>query len=62
MLALYLIAYSIIRFLLEFVRGDERQPLFGIDVAQGISLVLLAAGLALWAWKRAPRMAGSPSS
>ena len=56
-LALYLIAYSVLRFLLEFVRGDERQPLFGLDVAQGISLVLLACGVALWTRKRAPEIA-----
>ncbi len=47
-LALYLVIYPIIRFLLEFIRGDDRMRLGTLDVAQGISLILITAGLILW--------------
>jgi phosphatidylglycerol:prolipoprotein diacylglycerol transferase len=49
LLALYLVAYSIGRFLLEFLRGDERLRAGSLDVAQLISLALMMSGLALWA-------------
>ena len=48
MLALYLVTYPIGRFLLEFLRGDDRLRWIGLNVAQEVSLGLLAAGLALW--------------
>lgn len=47
-LALYLMTYPIIRFLLEFIRGDDRMRLGALDVAQEISLILMTAGLILW--------------
>ena len=46
--ALYLILYPSGRFLLEFARGDPRMQWMGLTVAQGLSLVLLAVGCALW--------------
>lgn len=46
-LALYLIIYPPGRFLLEFLRGDERLIWYGLTMAQIISLGLLAVGLAL---------------
>lgn len=47
-LALYLMTYPIIRFLLEFIRGDERLRVGSLDAAQLISLILIGTGLALW--------------
>ena len=46
--ALYLMLYPVVRFTLEFLRGDERMSVGGLHVAQEISLALLAAGLVLW--------------
>jgi len=48
-LAVYLVAYPPGRFLLEFLRGDERLGWHGLDYAQAVSLALFAAGLIL-AW------------
>jgi phosphatidylglycerol:prolipoprotein diacylglycerol transferase len=47
-LALYLIIYPVFRFLVEFIRGDARMRIGMLDVAQEISLLMLAAGLLLW--------------
>ena len=47
-LALYLLAYPVGRFLLEFLRGDERLRWLGLDVAQVVSLTLFAIGAILW--------------
>lgn len=47
--ALYLVLYPPCRFLLEYLRGDARQSLLRFDVAQVTSLVLLLAGLLLFA-------------
>ncbi|MDP2989672.1 MAG: prolipoprotein diacylglyceryl transferase [Kiritimatiellota bacterium] len=46
--ALYLILYPLGRFLLEFWRGDERLHWLGMNVAQELSLVLLATGILIW--------------
>lgn len=46
--ALYLVLYPPCRFLLEYLRGDERQAWFLIDIAQGISLALLLVGILLF--------------
>ncbi len=46
--ALYLMTYPVCRFLLEFIRGDERMRVGGLDVAQLISLTLFLIGLFLW--------------
>lgn len=46
--AIYLLLYPPVRFALEFLRGDPRQPAFaGLDVAQLLSLLLFAVGIAL---------------
>ena len=47
--ALYLVLYPPCRFLLEYLRGDERQHWWALDAAQLVSLGLLAAGVALFA-------------
>lgn len=47
-LGIYLICYSIIRFSLEFLRGDvERGILLGVSTSQWISLILLPIGIYL---------------
>ena len=47
-IGIYLIVYSIMRFLLEFVRGDEvRGGLLGLSTSQWISLILLPLGIYL---------------
>ena len=52
--AFYLMLYPPGRFLLEFLRGDERVRWGALSVAQFVSLALLAAGLILWAIVRHP--------
>ena len=47
LLGRYLLLYPTARFLLEFLRGDIRLRWLGLTVAQAISLVLFAIGLAL---------------
>ena len=38
----------LVRFLIEFIRGDTRMAMLGLTVAQVVSLVMLAAGVLLW--------------
>ncbi len=48
LLGIYLICYSLLRFSLEFLRGDvERGILLGISTSQWISLLLIPAGIFL---------------
>lgn len=60
---LYLLVYPIGRFLLEFLRGDDR-PRFGpVSISQSLSLVVFVAGLLMFAWRarrRAPAAAAGP--
>ena len=45
-LSLYLISYGIFRFLLEFIRGDDRgQFIAGITPSQFWSIVMIVAGI-----------------
>lgn len=46
-LCAYLLVYPVGRFLLEFLRGDERGGWLGLSQAQLFSMVLLGAGLAM---------------
>lgn len=47
-LGIYLIGYAIIRFSLEFLRGDvERGIWFGVSTSQWISLILIPVGIAI---------------
>ena len=48
--ALYLLLYPPVRFALEYLRGDERQSWFALDVAQATSIALFLAGLLLFAF------------
>lgn len=43
--SVYLVAYGTWRFLIEFLRGDDRLRVPGLDVAQLLSLALVATGL-----------------
>lgn len=46
MLGLYFITYAIVRFSLEFLRGDvERGFFFGVSTSQWISLILIPIGI-----------------
>lgn len=45
--ALYLIGYAVIRFLMEYVRGDPRAAVGPFSISQTISIALLVAGVVL---------------
>ena len=47
--AAYFASYGVIRFLLEFLRDDERPSAFGLSSAQLFSIALAAAGAAIFA-------------
>ncbi len=55
--AVYLTGYAILRFAVEFVRGDhaERVTAAGLSIAQVVSLILALAGLVLLAMTRPAR-------
>ena len=49
----YAASYAVLRFVLEFLRGDaERGVFLGISTSQWISLLLFAGGIFLLFWKR----------
>lgn len=48
--AAYLAGYGVARFFVEFLRDDERPSLWGLSSAQIVSLALIAAGAAFFAW------------
>ena len=70
LLPLYLIAYAIGRFVLEFFRGDENRGVFLLSTSQWISLAILPAAIALLVINhnkmrcsaQPPRPAGHPST
>jgi phosphatidylglycerol---prolipoprotein diacylglyceryl transferase len=45
--AWYLVLYSVVRFLVEFVRNHEQSLVWGLSLTQWISLATLAAGAAM---------------
>jgi phosphatidylglycerol:prolipoprotein diacylglycerol transferase len=51
-LAAYLLMYPAGRFLLEFLRGDDRMRVCWFSVAQWLSLALMAVGAGLWVVRR----------
>jgi phosphatidylglycerol:prolipoprotein diacylglycerol transferase len=56
LLALYFLTYAPVRFVLEFFRGDVARGFLGVlSTSQWISLLILLAGVALWAAPRAVR-------
>ncbi len=50
----YFMAYGVLRFVLEFWRGDAAPGLFGCSAGQILSCVLGASGLGLILWRRRP--------
>ncbi len=57
----YLILYAVVRFLLEFSRGDDRGSFLGtpLSSAQGIGVIVFVAGVVWWALlRRNARRAG----
>ena len=64
-LAIYAMGYGVIRFVMEFFRGDVRNPVLAegssflglehLDVAQFISICIFTLGLILWIFFRSPR-------
>lgn len=54
---IYLISYSIMRFFLEFLRGDDRGRLFGIlSPAQEISIIILIISISLLIYQKRNRI------
>lgn len=50
-LALYMVGYGIIRFILEMVRDNSHERVMsGVSIWQMLSLLFIAAGVALWCW------------
>ncbi len=49
--SLYLILYSIMRFNIDFIRGDLQAAFFGLTVSQVISIGLFLTGLSLYLMK-----------
>jgi phosphatidylglycerol:prolipoprotein diacylglycerol transferase len=49
-LAIYLMSYPLIRFAMEFMRGDERQTIVGgsLHTSQGVSILLFVIGVIIW--------------
>lgn len=54
---LYLILYSSVRFVVEFVRNHEQGLVLGLSLTQWISLATLAAGIWLVARRKQPKLA-----
>ena len=48
MVALYLTVYPVGRFLIEYLRGDERLQWVGLTMAQQTSIALFIVGLVFW--------------
>lgn len=49
---LYLILYSIGRFLIEFLRGDERGSVFALSTSQFICIFIIVAGIAVFNFEK----------
>lgn len=47
-LCLYMMMYAGLRFANEFIRGDERQRMAGVSLAQWVSLALFLCGVFAW--------------
>lgn len=48
-MSIYLITYGIFRFLIEYIRGDERGDLVtGVSPSQFLSIFMVVIGIALW--------------
>jgi len=49
-MALLMVTYPITRFLVEYLRSDEPAYMAGLTISQVVSVGMLAAGVAYWAW------------
>ena len=49
-MALLMVTYPATRFLIEYLRSDEPAYLAGLTISQVVSVGMLAAGAAYWAW------------
>ena len=49
-MALLMVTYPISRFLIERLRDDDGVFALGMTISQGISVAILAGGVAFWAW------------
>ena len=58
--AAFLALYAVARFLLEFLRRDDRGGLLGLSTSQLIGLALLAAAAAIHAWHSKPPRGQTP--
>jgi len=56
---LYLILYSVGRFIIEFFRSDERGSVGFLSTSQFIAIFMLAGGLLLCFWNQLPWLRGS---
>ena len=50
--AAYMAGYGVVRFLMEFLRDDERPSMWGLSSAQLFSIALVAAGAAFFVWSK----------
>lgn len=50
-MALFMIGYSVHRFLNEMLRNDTDPVAFGMTLSQNGSILIFVAGLALWIWR-----------
>lgn len=57
----YLIGYAILRFVIEYLRGDPRAAVGPLSISQTISLATLAVGAACIAYARKHPPAGDPA-
>ena len=48
----YLVGYAVLRFFIEYLRGDPRAAVGPFSISQAISLVIFAAGIGCIAWSR----------
>src|SRR5580704_8527219 len=60
--AVFLALYAVARFLLEFLRRDDRGGLLGLSTSQLIGVALLAAAAAIHAWRSKPARPLGPAS
>jgi phosphatidylglycerol---prolipoprotein diacylglyceryl transferase len=49
-MGLLMLTYPVTRFLIEYLRNDEPAFFAGFTISQNISIALLLAGFAYWAW------------
>jgi phosphatidylglycerol---prolipoprotein diacylglyceryl transferase len=62
-LATWLLAYAVLRTVVELFRGDvERGVYFGLGAGQWTSIVIFAVGVAIWAKARGARAAPGPAA